>query len=196
MLTTPLVSAVPQKEKKNDKFQTFSTEGTFSFFDMINGDHKFIPSFDNVKIFVTTYEENMITYTITVGSKTYSLGTDFAYTGHAVIIEYGPVFGDPDKTILLGSRLEKVVVDYMFDFSAYPGGIEGTLKMHSAFINGTGYTRSLSGTGDLKNVKVKETGLPGSFDPTTFIETVRHAGLVHGWPLIFNSCLKNHETCQ
>jgi hypothetical protein len=182
MLATPLVSAVPLKEKNNDKFQTFGTQGTFSLFDIVNGDHQFIPSFDKVNKMVTRYEENMLTYTITVGSKTYYLGSDFAYTGNTVEVLFDPIFGDPGKTIVLGSRYEEIFVDYMFDFSAYPGGIEGTLNMHAAYTNGNGFTRSLSGTGDLQNVEVKEIGLEGSFDPNTFMETVNHAGLVHGWP--------------
>lgn len=182
ILTVPFVYAVPLGEKNNDKFQTFSTTGTFSIMDMVFGSHEYIPSIDNVNKFVTSWKENMITYTITVGSNIYTLGTDFDHTGYCVETLYDPVFSDPAKTMPAGSRTYKVVVDYTFDFSAYPGGIEGTLNMRSVFSQGNGFVNSLSGTGDLQNVQAKEIGLGEIFDPVNLVITVAHAGLVHGWP--------------
>ncbi len=74
------------------------------------------------------------------------------------------------------------MVTYMFDFSAYPGGIEGVLNMLAVFTEGSDKIRSLSGTGDLQNVQVTLLNLPGS---VVFpIITVEHGGMVSGWPSI------------
>ena len=182
ILATPLASAVPLKEKNNDKFQAFSTIATFSITVKASADREYIPSFDNVNKFIVSYQENMLTYTITVGSNIYYLGTDFAHTGYAVETFFDPVFANPEKTRLVSWRAIEIVVDYTFDFSAYPGGIEGTLNMRGVFTQGIGFINSLSGTGDLQNVQVKEIGLGESFDPVYKIMTVEHAGLVNDWP--------------
>ncbi len=182
VVATPLVSAIPLEEKNNDKFQAFSTTGTFSIMDVVFADHKYIPSFDNVNKIAASWEENMLTYTITVGSNSYYLGTDFAHTGYSVETAFDPVFADPAKTKVVSYRAKETMIDYTFDFSAYPGGIEGTLNMRAVFTQGIGFINSLSGTGDLQNVQAKETGLGSSFNPVTKIVTVAHAGLVHGWP--------------
>ncbi len=176
-----LVQAVPLEEKNNDKFETITTTGTFSILNVINGEHEYIPSFDDVKKFVTYWEDRMLTYTITVGSKTYYLGIDFAYSGYAMENKFDPVFSDPStKLIPISARASNKMIDYTFDFSAYPGGIEGTLRMHGVVTQGNGFMNSLSGTGDLQNVQITEIGLPGGISKG--IVTVNHEGLVHGWP--------------
>jgi hypothetical protein len=73
-------------------------------------------------------------------------------------------------------------VDYIYDFSAVPGGIEGTLRMQSE-ITGDGSPlvfsiNSLSGTGDLQNVQIKATSMPQS---GTY--NFAHNGIVIGWPV-------------
>ncbi len=68
-------------------------------------------------------------------------------------------------------------VDYMYDFSAVPGGIEGTLRMQ-AILTGDGSPlalsiNSLAGTGDLQNVMIKATSHLGT--------PIVHDGIVSGW---------------
>jgi hypothetical protein len=182
LMAPALVTADPLSERNNDKFQTITTTGTFSVFDLINGEHQYIPSFDNVNKFVTAWEEHMLTYTITVGSKTYHLGTDFDYKGYAVETKFDPIFADPStKLIPTQWRASNKIVEYMFDFSVYPGGIEGTLNMRGVFTQGNGFTSSLSGTDDLQNVQIQQVGLPEG-GVVRGIVTVSHEGLVHGWP--------------
>ena len=181
MLATPLVSAFPLKEKNNDKFQSYYDTGTYNAIAEIMGAQvTYIPSFDQVNKIVVEMDEVFVAYEITVGgSKTYSLGTDFAYEGHTVVTYFAPVFSDETKTVVTGSRATDFKVDYMFDFSAFPGGLEGTLNMHAVFTRYGGIS-SLSGTGDLQNVQIQATNLEGSVE-LPFV-TVNHAGWVVGWP--------------
>lgn len=87
----------------------------------------------------------------------------------------------PDNDVITGSNLNNTRVDYMFDFSAIPGGIEGTLTMRAEFNQGGRSINSLAGTGDLQNVQIKATA-SNSFNPATFILTISHEGIIHGWP--------------
>ena len=94
MLATPLVSAFPLKEKNNDKFQSYYDTGTYNAIAEIMGAQvTYIPSFDQVNKIVVEMDEVFVAYEITVGgSKTYSLGTDFAYEGHVIVTYFDPVF--------------------------------------------------------------------------------------------------------
>jgi len=181
MLATPLVSAVPLKEKNNDKFQSYYDTGTYNAIAEIMGaEVTYIPSFDQVNKLVVEMDEVFVAYEITVGgSKTYSLGTNFAYEGHAKVTYFDPVFSDETKTVVIEFRAASLKVDYMFDFSAFPEGLEGTLNMHAVFTRYGGIS-SLSGTGDLQNVQIQAANLEGSVE-LPFV-TVNHAGWVVGWP--------------
>ena len=66
-------------------------------------------------------------------------------------------------------------MDVTFDFSAYPGGIEGAVKVRSV----GDYSNSLAGTGDLRNVQVKSASYYTFSAP--FL-TVFEDGTVIGWP--------------
>ena len=78
MLAVPLVSAVPWTyPKNNDKFEEFAVVGSFSFLDIIFGDHQYVPSFDEVNKLVISWEENMLSYEISVDGKTYQLPQPF-----------------------------------------------------------------------------------------------------------------------
>ncbi len=181
LLATPVVSAVPLGEGKNEKFETWHDIGTYS---AIGGNPPvltYIPSPDKVNKLVLDLDETMLTYAITVGSNTYYLGTDFAYSGHVILTYIKPVMGPPG-TLPTESKVDTLMVTYMFDFSAYPGGIEGVLNMRAVFTEGSDKIRSLSGTGDLQNVQVTLLNLPG--DVAFPIITVEHGGMVSGWPSI------------
>ena len=186
LLVTPLVSAVPWTyPKNNEKFQEFEGIGTFSVLDILNGEHKYIPSFEKVNKLIISWTEPHLTYQITVDGNTYYLGTDFLMTEClTVAVFYDPVFDDPAKLYPVmedGYRVEHDFVYWTFDFSAFPGGIEGTLRMQlvglgmkNRFIN------SLAGTGDLKNVQIKATPTLTFTPPITL--NAFHTGRVSGWP--------------
>jgi hypothetical protein len=132
---------------------------------------------------ILRWNETMTAYTINIDGKEYTLFEDFTYTGFATFTawkptgEAHPVLGFP-----IGEYME-FEVKYMYDFSAVPGGIDGRLRMHAITrmknasdltVGGTMEIRSVYGTGDLRNVKVKATnGGPGN--PS-------HVGTVCGWP--------------
>jgi hypothetical protein len=182
LLATPLVQAIPLEEKNNDKLQSYHDSGTFNYVaEQMGAVRTYIPSFDQVNKMVMEMDEVFVAYEIVVGgSKTYHMATDFAYEGHVAVTYYDPVFGDDAKTQVLESRAVDTKVDYMFDFSAIPGGLEGTLNMHAVFTRYGGIS-SLSGTGDLQNVQIQAANLEGSFTPPFYI-TVNHGGWVVGWP--------------
>ncbi|HII85118.1 TPA: hypothetical protein HA273_00710 [Candidatus Bathyarchaeota archaeon] len=181
MLATPLVSAVPLGEGKNDKFQAWHDVGTYSRAGGNMPVVTFVPSPDKINKMVIDLDETMLTYEITVGSNTYYMGTDFAYEGHVKYKIFEPVWTGP-TTLPSESRATIIQVTYMFDFSAYPGGIEGVLNMRAVFTEGSDRIRSLSGTGDLRNVEVQLLNIPTV--PTPPIITVEHGGMVSGWPNI------------
>ena len=178
MLSTPLAMAMPWDEKNNEKFQTFETSFIPNLGNIMAAAENplYIPSEDSPnKIIYSWVEEPMIAYTINVGSHTYNLGTDFEYTGVAVLTQIGAPF-TPNPAlgnILMGSKEVKFRVDYMYDFSAIEGGLEGTIEMLAITAKeGIMHIRSLRGTGDLQNVQIQATS-PGGF---------AHIGVVSGWP--------------
>jgi len=178
ILATPLAVAKPWQEKNNDKFQTFEVALVPNVANIMAAaaNPTYIPSEDNPnKIIYSWVEEPMVAYTINVGSNTYNLGTDFEYTGVAVLTQIGAPF-TPNPAlfdILMGSKQRMFRVDYMYDFSAVPGGLEGTLTMLAITAeDGVMHIRSTRGTGDLQNVQIQATS-PGGF---------AHLGIVQGWP--------------
>ncbi len=181
MAVPALVQATPLKEKNNDKFLTWSDSATFSLFNILGGDHQYVPSVEETNKLVINYDESFITYTITIGSHTYNLGTDFTYTGHVEYTYFDPVFEGPAGLLFPSSySASQVKVDYTLDFSAIAGGVDGTVNMRAVFGPGNSGITSLSGTGDLQNVQVKlangESGVSG------YVVSIAHAGLVSGWP--------------
>ena len=178
MMLTPLAIAKPWDEKNNEKFQTFTTSFVPNVANILAAaaTPEYIPSEDNPnKIIYSWVEEPMVAYTINVGSKTYYLGTDFEYTGVAVLTQIGAPF-TPNPAlfnILMGSKQRMFRVDYMYDFSAIEGGLEGTIAMLAITAeDNVMHILSLRGTGDLQNVQIQATS-PGGF---------AHTGIVSGWP--------------
>jgi len=178
MTLTPFALAKPWNPRNNEKFQTFSTTLIPNVGNILAAiaNPEYIPSEDNPNKVITSWiEEPMAYYEINVGANTYYLGTHFEYTGVAVYTAIGaPFTPNPDIFgLLVGSKEAKFRVDYMYDFSAVPGGIEGTLTMLAITANPGGmHIRSLQGTGDLQNVQIWATGADG----------LGHIGLVSGWP--------------
>jgi hypothetical protein len=169
----------------NEKFQAYQAVGTFSVLDMVFGDHEYIPSFEKVNKLIISFDEPHLTHEITVGGNTYQLGTDFLMTDcltNAVFCE--PVFDDPAKLLPIipdGYRFEHDLVYWTIDFSAIPGGIEGTLRMQLVATNEENtFINNLAGTGDLQNVQIKATASVSYVPPLTL--SALHVGIVSGWP--------------
>lgn len=183
MLAIPLVNAVSWTLKNNDKFETFAVTGTFPFSEIALAEHQYIPSKDKVNLLIITYEETFSSMELQIDSNTYVMGTDFAYTGQTkyvfhdvtgwlVIPNLLPAYLWPKTG---GYRSSMLTVDYTFDFSAFPGGIDGTLNMIAV----NDHINSLSGTGDLQNIQIKGEVLPSTGFPAI---TIHHQGIVSGWP--------------
>jgi hypothetical protein len=184
IMLTPLAAAKPWNLKNNDKFKTFYVEGSFSVAIIDAGDKRYIPSFDNVKMFIQTFEESMATYEITIDEETYTLADgDFTYSGHAKFVYYNPVFANPEKTIVESSSHTIDFVDYMYDFGDDGNGPDGTIKMRYVFNKGANNIFSLAGTGDLRNVNIKANAW-FTLDYLTMPPTMNifHEGIVSGWP--------------
>ena len=177
--TIAFAYAVPLGDKDNEKFQTYYDEGTYNAA-TAPVVRTYIPSFEQVNKMVGDLDETFINYKIVVDGKTYLLNKDFAYTGHATQTYFDPVFRTPAQTSVVSSRASMIMVTYMFDFSAFSGSIEGTLMMHAVFAQGNDKVHSLSGTGDLQNVQITALNLP----PVVALPlvTVKHGGMVSGWP--------------
>jgi len=170
-LLIPLTLARPWTyPKNNDYFQSFDT--TFSmeipFPTLVIDD-------TNPNRVTGTWTEEMLTYTITVGSETYVLGEDFTYEGIAVTIGIGAPVTLSGLGLPNGAKETHTRIKYMYDFGDGDGGIDGTLTMLA--LRTSGLTRpmnirSLQGTGDLKNVIIQATQGAG----------FTHTGVVKGWP--------------
>ncbi len=182
MMPMGFVQSVPLTEKNNDKFESFSVIGKSKFSALLNAPHEYIPSIDNANILVITEDEVFLTYDIKIGEKTYKLNEDFAYTGTLKWTFYEPVLPHPvlGYSWPLTERAIIGKVDYMFDFSAVPGGIEGTIALHATNIKGQLHINSLAGTGELQNVQIQAVAAGGSL--SAGIVTIIHEGIVFGWP--------------
>lgn len=166
--------------KNNDKFQSFRADFTFSTLLMeilLNPSNwEFTPSAENPNKLVVSFEESMASYSISVGENEYTLWDgevgDFTYEGIATYTAYQP------DTLPFSDKMH-FRVDYVYDFSAVPGGIDGTLELLYIVTNGGTSIRSLSGTGDLQNVQVQATQLVLDNPPAG---VGAHTGVVLGWP--------------
>ena len=185
MSTIMLAQAAPLKDKNNDKFQTFVEAGSYSILSYATAGATYTPSMEKTNKLILSWNEAMLTYEISIDGNTYIMGKDFIYTGYATEIFWDPVFGGSGGMIFPSDyRATQLVVDYMYDFSAFQGGIEGTLMMRAVSHGEKGSTiTSLAGTGDLQNVQINAFVSNGGFIPPVTI-TFEHKGLVQGWPNI------------
>jgi hypothetical protein len=195
MSTVMLAQAVPLKEKNNEKFQTYTVASTFNLLQNIfvnypndltlRADYNYIPSLDNCQKLTISYDEIFSACLITIdGTHTYVMGQDFEYTGHVIWTFIKPEFNSPLGVLYpSGSSNANHMVDYTYDFSAFPGGIEGTLNMRAVFNPSGGIAiYSLSGTGDLQNVQIKAAQTGTDVSGGGLVLTVHHGGYVFGWP--------------
>jgi len=166
---TPFALAKPwEYPKNNDKFESYYVEHeNLPVTDLVI-DYK--PNEENPKVYVLSWGDNEGYYNITIGGdKHYFRGIDFAYDQECTWTAIGdPVF---IGGMLMGSKSNIWRIEYMFDFTAFPGGIEGTLEMLFVYNNGIISIRSLRGTGNLQNVQIMATAVLGI-----------HSGVVIGWP--------------
>jgi pimeloyl-ACP methyl ester carboxylesterase len=164
----------------------WNVDGSFSFRDILRANHTYIPAdkaANPVQKLTISLDLKMITSDIKVGGVTYSLGKDFTYTGHAEFIFYNPSFVNPALGYLYpsGFSREEATVNYMYNFSAVPGGLEGTLSMLNVMDDVAGSGVSVGGTGDFTKVEVKGTSY-NWFDAANLVINVYHDGMVSGWP--------------
>jgi hypothetical protein len=182
MLATPLVSAKPwENPKNNEKFQTYTAVVVADWFGQVYN-VELVPPMEGKypNLAVISWEEKMLDHTITVGENEYNLGEDFEYTGFAVLTVWDPL-PVPPGNFPPGSKIS-FDVKYMYTFLP-ASGIEGTISMHAiataesfddVTIPGAMFVASMQGTGDLINVNIKATG--GADIGVT------HNGIVSGWP--------------
>ena len=112
----------------------WNVDASFSFMDMLRANHTYVPAdkvANPVQKLTISYDEKLLTCDIKVGGVTYSLGKDFTYTGHVDYIYYNPSFSNPALGYYYPSSFSgaEATVNYMYNFSAVPGGLEGTLSM-------------------------------------------------------------------
>ena len=169
ILSTPLVSAqVWNNDKNNDKFESYLVIHENLPITDLEIDYK--PNEDNPNVYVLSWGDNEGDYEIVIGGeKHYYRGVDFAYEQDCV----WTAIGDPIVIggFLMGSKSNIWRIEYTFDFSAFEGGIDGTLEMLFVYNNGKISIRSLRGTEDLQNVQILATAVLGF-----------HSGIVIGWP--------------
>jgi hypothetical protein len=194
LLATPLIGTVAAHDANchHDRWQKFDVAGSFSFLDILQADHKYWPSTDNVRKLVMNWDENMITYDITVGGITYSLGQDFTYSGHAEFIFYDPVFENPQLGNLYptGFSAEKIRIFYKYDFSVVPGGLEGAIHLAATLENDVLTIRSLWGTRDFRDIRLRATSTD-TFDEATLTVNLLHDGWVSGWPCVISASMES-----
>ncbi len=175
MLATPLVSAVPPK-------QTWHYVKTLNFITdvIVGGEREYYPSFENPKRMVITATENYLSFVITVGGNTYTMGVDFDVVGQVKMSFNNPTFAAPEKLYPASFETNLVTVDLFLDFYAYAGGIEGTLHLlELGSDQGQHNTYGLEGTGDLGNVHVMGVWESAFSAPML---TVTEDGTVINWP--------------
>jgi hypothetical protein len=155
--------------------------------DIVKANHTFVPAdkaANPVQKLTISYDEKPLTCNINVGGVTYSLGKDFTYIGHVDYIYYNPSFNSPTLGYYYPSNFSgtETTVNYMYNFSAIPGGLEGTLSMLATMKDAVGSIVSVGGTGDFKNVEVKATISPQWYDAANLVVNIYHDGMVSGWP--------------
>ena len=184
MLATPMVSAVPWNPKpNNEKFQDYGVVGTFNYLDIYLAPIEYVPSFDIVNKAIVTWEENMLTYEITVDGETYDLD-DFDYIGTGTFIFYDPVFSDPEtKLDIIDQRAFHAVWDITYDFGDDDVGLDGTINVRAIISSREGmHIFSKQCTGDFKNVNIQATSGEGPNIGVFPVVTLYHEGVVSGWP--------------
>jgi hypothetical protein len=168
---TPFALAKPWVyPKNNDKFESYYVIHNNLPITDLEIDYK--PNAANPNVYVLSWGDNEGEYEIVIGGeKHYYKGVDFAYDQECTWTAIGdPVFMGG---MLMGSKSNIWRIEYNFDFSAFAGGIEGTIEMLFVYNNGIISIRSLRGTGDLQNVQILATAGLGW-----------HSGIVIGWPNI------------
>ena len=186
MAYASIAQATNYEPKNNDKFQTFTVASSFNIMTWFGGDKEYTPTIEKVNIYHLNWDETFISYDITVGSKTYHLGTDFSYSGHVKytfhdVTEWSTAGGLPPYIWPSQDRNVQAVVDYTYDFSAIPGGLEGTINLRCVMNNAGKFINSLDSTVDFQNVQIKAMvgTSPTNQGPTYFLA---HQGIVSGWP--------------
>lgn len=194
MLATPLAAAKPWNYPKNNpKFEQYSTTINFTFTNLVAATYAATAGLEEANKVVVVYEEQATAgYQIRIGEagpgqRVYNLGDDFAYYGASTITVWDPILPyefdptNPMMTLFLMGSKTHWRVDYMYDFSAVPGELEGTITM-LALITGDPesifdpeikpmFITSIEGTGDFSNVQIQATGAG-----------LGHEGVVLGWP--------------
>jgi hypothetical protein len=181
MASVSLAQATTYEPKNNDKFQDFSVLASFNIMTWLGGQREYIPTMDKMNIYRLSWDETFLTYDITVGTQTYHLGSDFTYTGHVDYSWQGVTTWEVPYVWPEEYRVVKAVVDYTYDFSAVPGGLDGTIHMIAVFSSGGMFLNSLDSTGDFQNVQIKAT--VGTSPPNNgLVYYLVHDGIVSGWP--------------
>ena len=188
MLISPLAGIVLATNPYTDPTAVaWSVDISFSLMDFIKANHTYVPV-DKVanpvqKLYIS-FDEKLLTCDIKVGGVTYSLDKDFTYTGHVDYIYYNPSFANPTLGYLYPSGYsgDEATINYMYNFSAIPGGLEGTLSMLATMKNDVSSIVSVAGTGDFKNVQVKATIPATWYDAANLVINMHHDGMVSGWP--------------
>lgn len=200
MLATPLVAAKPWTyPKTNPKFEEYGVTYGFDWANLIGANYAATAGLEEANKVVIVYDEIAVSYQIRIGEagpeqRIYNLWDpiaetgDFTYSGVGTITVWDPVLPyafDPDDvlgTLFVNGRKQHFRVDYTYDFSAVPGGLDGTIT-YVALISGNSFI--LNGdkpmhifdtkcTGDFQNVQVQATAGAGG----------THMGVVSGWPEI------------
>jgi hypothetical protein len=199
LLATPLVSAVPWTyPKNNDKFELFGTTIAFDYSRIVAANYAATAGLgagDANKITVIVDELALPSYQIRIGEgadqKVYNLYDpatntgDFTYSGVEKIVTYDPVLPyvfdptNPFATILVQGSKQHFRVDYVYDFSAVPGGLDGTITMLALV---TGNSLVFSGDRSMSIVSVKGTGDFANVQIHATSTATGHEGNVFGWP--------------
>lgn len=193
ILATPVIASAKPWEypKNNDKFEQYGVTISFIFENLVTETYAATAGLDEANKVVIVFEEQPIAgYEIRIGEegagqRVYAIGEDFVYSGVGTLTVWNPILPyafDPAnalQTLFLTGEKYHFRVDYTYDFSAIPGGLEGTITM-MALVSGNSESvladkpmliTSLQGTGDFANVNIKATG-----------SGTGHEGIVSGWP--------------
>ncbi len=186
LLITPMFSlayAVLGAPKNNEKFQTWHYEKKMNFYNdvIFGGEREYYPSFENPNRMVLTATEHYTYFVITVNGHTYTMGVDFDVEGQVKFAFNNVSFTSPAKLYPSSSKTDLAKVELFLDFSAYPGGIEGTLHILEMGTQAGTSTTSLEGTGDLRNVQVMAVWAAAGLSQEGIL-TVVDDGTVIGWP--------------
>jgi hypothetical protein len=164
----------------------WNVDKSYSSMDLVKANHTYVPAdkaANPVQKLTISLDEKLLTCNINVGGVTYSLGKDFTYTGHMEYIYYNPSFNNPTLGYLIPSGFSgsEATVNFMYNFSAVPGGLEGTLSMFATVKNDVSSVASVGGSGDFKNVEVKAT-ISQYNDVANLVVNIYFDGMVSGWP--------------